>query len=96
MLFRSVILVTMTVVAYADEQDDIVLRCRKQMGEYGSAMTKACVDQDIEAMNALNTYPSEAKPFIVRCKKQMASYGWALTQACVDQDMDAEKSLEKY
>jgi antitoxin component YwqK of YwqJK toxin-antitoxin module len=35
---------------------EIISRCRKQMGEYGAAMVKACVDQDIEAEKALQKY----------------------------------------
>jgi mannitol-specific phosphotransferase system IIBC component len=34
----------------------LISRCRSTMGEYGSAMVKACVDQDIEAENALRKY----------------------------------------
>ncbi|MBK8814059.1 MAG: toxin-antitoxin system YwqK family antitoxin [Methylococcaceae bacterium] len=35
---------------------EIIQRCRSSMGEYGSAMVKACVDQDIEAEKALRKY----------------------------------------
>ena len=35
---------------------EIIARCRTQMGEYGAAMVKACVDRDIEAENALQKY----------------------------------------
>lgn len=39
-----------------DLTQEIIKRCRSQMGEYGSTMVKACVDQDIEAEKALNRY----------------------------------------
>jgi len=35
---------------------EIINRCRTQMGEYGAAMVKACIDQDIEAEKALLKY----------------------------------------
>jgi len=75
---------------------EIVERCRAQMGLYGSAMVKACVDQDIEALNALNSYPSEYAGIVSRCRKQMLKYGHAMVKACADQDIEAEKALGSY
>ena len=92
----GIILLVASLSAHADVRDEIISRCRSSMGEYGSAMVKACVDQDIEAINALAAYPEKAKPFIARCQKQMNQYGWAMIKACVDQDIDAEKSLGGY
>ena len=66
------------------------------MGEYGSVMVKACVDQDIEAANSLASYPPKARPFIARCYGQMSKYGWSMVKACADQDIEAEKSLGGY
>jgi hypothetical protein len=45
---------------------ELISRCRSTMGEYGSAIVKACVDQDIEAENALRNYQPipVAKPVI--------------------------------
>lgn len=80
----------------AGEREDIIARCRAQMGEYGSAMVKACADQDIEALNALAGYPEQAKPFIARCLRQMSEYGWSMVKACADQDIGAEKALGGY
>lgn len=82
--------------SFAGEREDIIARCRAQMGEYGSAIVKACVDQDIEALNALASYPEKAKPFIDRCRRQMAEYGWAIVKACTDQDIEAEIALGGY
>lgn len=82
--------------SFAGEREDIISHCRSQMGEYGSAMVKACVDQDIEALNTLVSYPDKAKPFISRCRRDMAEYGWAMVKACTDQDIEAEKSLGGY
>lgn len=101
MKHRSTILVA-TVMSVASttlmagEREDIIARCRAQMGEYGSAMVKACADQDIEALNALAGYPEKAKPFIARCHRQMSEYGWSMVKACADQDIEAEKALGGY
>lgn len=45
-------------ISYAEKNlmQEIIARCRTQMGEYGAAMVKACVDQDIKAENALRQY----------------------------------------
>ena len=82
--------------SFAGEREEIISRCRTQMGEYGSAMVKACADQDTEALNALASYPEKAKPFIARCNRQMSEYGWAMVKACTDQDIEAEKALGGY
>ena len=43
------VMLTQPLLARADLKDDVIGRCRKQMGEYGAAMVKACVDQDLAA-----------------------------------------------
>lgn len=80
----------------AGAKEEIISRCRSQMSEYGSAMVKACVDQDIQAANALSKYPSKARPIIARCHEQMIEYGWAMVKACADQDIKAENELANY
>lgn len=80
----------------AGVKDDIIARCREQMGEYGAAMVKACADQDIEALRALNNYPNEYGSIIARCYRQMKEYGYAMVKACADQDIEAEKALQNY
>ena len=76
-----------------DERNAVISRCRAQMGEYGSAMVKACVDQDMAAYEALQTYPDDRASFIDRCAKQMGKYGWSMVKACADQDIEAERAL---
>lgn len=71
----------------------IIARCRAEMGTYGSAMVKACVDEDVEALRRLNTYPQDQRPFIERCRGEMGRYGWAMVKACADEDIEAEKAL---
>lgn len=66
------------------------------MGEYGAAMVKACVDQDMAAWRALARYPDKHKGIVRRCTRQMGAYGWAMVKACADQDIEAEEALESY
>ena len=77
------------------EKETIISRCRTQMGGYGSAMVKACVDQDITAYEEVADYPDSLTEFIYRCKKQMGDYGWAMVKACADQDSAAERALSE-
>ena len=76
-----------------DERKVVIARCRTQMGEYGSAMVKACVDQDMAAYEALQAYPDDHAPFIERCVRHMGEYGWSMVKACADQDIEAERAL---
>ena len=39
-----------------DIKSEIINRWRNDMGEYGAMMVKACVDQDVEAGDALDRY----------------------------------------
>lgn len=73
--------------------DDVMRRCRSQMGPYGSSMVKACVDQDMEAHKDLQRYPAAHATIVDRCKLQMRSYGWSMVKACADQDIEAERAL---
>jgi hypothetical protein len=82
--------------ANADVTQEIIMRCRTQMQEYGSAMVKACVDQDIAALRALNGYPTEHQAIVSRCYRQMKDYGYAMVKACADQDIQAEEALKTY
>ena len=77
------------------EKEIIISRCRTQMGGYGSAMVKACVDRDIAAYEEVTDYPDSLTAFIARCKRQMGEYGWAMVKACADRDIAAERALGK-
>ena len=79
-------------VALDSVRSSVIARCREAMGDYGAAMVKACVDQDLAAYVALARY-SGHEAEINRCRRDMESYGWAMVKACVDQDVEAEKSL---
>ena len=77
------------------EKDIIISRCREEMGGFGSAMVKICVDQDIAAYEELVTYPDSHTTFITRCVKEMGDYGWQMVKHCADQDIAAERALRK-
>lgn len=75
------------------EREKIIERCRKEMGEYGSAMVKYCAEEDIAAYRALQRYPVEHSPFVERCIGEMGPYGWSMVKYCADEDIEAERAL---
>lgn len=79
----------------SDARDQVIERCRRDMGEYGSAMVKACVDQDLAAFRSLQEYPSEHRAILARCFRDMGEYGPAMVKACADQDIAAEEALRR-
>jgi hypothetical protein len=82
--------------ATAEVKKEIISRCRNQMQQYGAAMVKACVDQDLEAFQDLQSYPKEYQQIIDRCSHTMKQYGYSMVKACADQDIEAEKALSHY
>ena len=76
-------------------RESIIARCRSQMEAIGGAsMVRFCVDEDIAAYNALQTYGSEWRNVINRCRSQMLSIGgWSMVRFCADEDIAAERSL---
>ncbi|MDD5321305.1 MAG: hypothetical protein PHD43_11960 [Methylococcales bacterium] len=75
---------------------EIKNRCQTQMGDYGAAMVKACVDQDLEALQALGPYMEKYEAIVTRCLTQMIEHGYSMVKACADQDIEAEDALSKY
>jgi hypothetical protein len=84
--------------AFADGnvKTEIIERCKKQMGEYGASMVKACVDQDLDAVNGIDNFPDKYSNIVARCMKQMRQYGFSMVKACADQDIEAEEALSNY
>ena len=70
-------------------RDDIIERCQRQMGSYGPAMVKGCVDMDLEAHTALARYPAMHKSIVERCSRQMRGYGRA------DMDFESARALDR-
>ena len=79
----------------AEARDEVIERCRRDMGEFGSAMVKACVDQDLTALRSLQKYPLEHEPILERCLRDMGEFGPAMVKACADQDIAAEEALRR-
>ena len=52
------------------EHDNITSRCRTQMMQYGNVAVSHCIDIDMAAYEALQTYSDEHSPFIKRCRRQ--------------------------
>lgn len=91
-------IVTAPITTFADDgiKKEIIDRCRSQMDQYGASMVKACVDHDIEAVNAITKYPDTNKQIVDRCMSQMRQYGFSMVKACADRDIEAEKALSNY
>ena len=86
---------TSAAVERAKIRDEVIERCQRQMGSYGPAMVKGCVDMDLEAHAVLAGYPSKHKAIVDRCTRQMKSHGWSMVQGCTDMDIEAVRALER-
>lgn len=75
---------------------DIIERCKTDANQYGSALVKACVDQDIKAYKALQKYDTQHSATIKRCKVDGLDFGWFVVKACIDQDIKAQRALDNY
>ena len=75
----------------SDERSLIIARCLSQTGEFGSAMTRRCVEQDLAAYEALLAYPETCASFVVHCAKRLGQHGWGMVKICVDKDIEAEQ-----
>ena len=81
------------VEATSDERSMVIARCLSQTGEFGSAMTRVCIEQDLASYEALLAYPEECASFVVRCAKRLGQHGWGMVKICVDKDIEAEGAL---
>ena len=76
----------------SDERSKIIAGCLSQMGEFGTAMTRACVEQDLAAYEALLAYPEPCASLVVRCAKQLGQHGWGTVKICVDKGIESERA----
>lgn len=76
----------------SDERSRIITGCLSQMGEFGSAMTRACAERDLSAYQALLAYPEACAPFVVRCARKVGQHGWGMVKICVDKDIGSERT----
>ena len=75
----------------SEERSLIIARCLSQTGEFGSAMARVCVQQDLASYEALLAYPEACGSVVVRCAKQLGQHGWGMVKICVDKDIEAER-----
>ena len=75
----------------SDERSLIIARCLAQTGEFGSSMTRTCVEQDLAAYRAVLAYPEACASVVVRCAKRLGQHGWGMVKICVDKDIEAER-----
>ena len=75
----------------SDERSLIIARCLSQTGEFGSAMTRMCIEQDLAAYKALLAYPEACASVVVHCAKRLGQHGWGMVKICVDKDIEAER-----
>ena len=95
-LFATAMLLLPFPVTWAEQTDEVVDRCLYHMGEFGTAMVQACVDQELSAARALSQYPEEVKEIVARCTRHMQKNGWSMVKACADQDIEAAAALAGY
>ena len=77
-----------------DERSKIINRCLAQAGEFGTAVVRACAEQDLASYEALLAYPEACAPFVVRCAKRVGQHSWGMVKICVDRDIGAEQGSE--
>lgn len=82
--------------AQADRTDAAYDRCVNEVGEFGNAMVQNCIEYEIAAARALESYPPAAKEAIAWCSGRLQARGWQMVQVCVDNEMHAADALEKY
>ena len=95
-LSLSVLLLIFSVAARADIHEDAVNRCMGEVGEFGDAMVRTCVEQEVSAAKALASYPREARETVARCTERLQGRGWSLVKMCVDRDVEADAALAAY
>jgi SepF-like predicted cell division protein (DUF552 family) len=83
------------VVAQGTDAAEIIEACRERVGHLGANVVKACVNMDMEAMDALSTYPEGAQGIISACQERVGDLGWNVVKACADMDLEAERELQE-
>ena len=77
-----------------DVTQEIIARCRTEWPDE-AVMVKHCVDQDLAALRALDTYPEEHQPIITRCLQEWSGE-YKMVKHCADQNIEAEEALSRY
>ena len=77
-------------------KEQVISRCKVEMGEYGAAMIKACVDMDVEAYSRLQSLKASHADAVGRCEAEMGEYGFAMIESCAKMDIEAAEALSQY
>lgn len=86
-----------TTCAIANESlSESKARCKKDMGQYGASMVKACIDQDMAVIGKINKYAESHPSLTGRCMRDMRVYGFSMVHACIKQDVDAQEAIDNY
>ncbi|MFM4647557.1 hypothetical protein [Aeromonas bivalvium] len=90
----SLLLLASSVFAISDtEKSSVIERCKGQMNQYGATMVKACVDQDLEAYEQLQTNYRPHEKIVKFCTKTTKQFGWNMVKACSDQNIEARQAI---
>jgi len=92
----SSLLLIVSAAARADVHEDAVNRCMSEVGEFGDAMVRTCVEQEVSAAKALASYPRETREAVARCTERLQGRGWSVVKVCVDRDVEADAALAAY
>lgn len=74
------------VMQYPEQYKPIVNRCRLK-NEYGWSEVKKCIDKDIEAQAALESYGADKEYLITACDADFRHRGFVAVKACVDRKL---------
>jgi hypothetical protein len=76
---------------YPDSVRNIVARC-SQRWEPDWILAKRCIDRDVAAAAALESYAKDHGPILDWCREKFGELGDARVQRCVEQAIEAAKS----
>jgi formate-dependent phosphoribosylglycinamide formyltransferase (GAR transformylase) len=83
-------------MAFAENlAEEVGTRCQAQMGGYGVATVKLCIEKDMEAFVALSKYPEQNKKIVDDCYALLRNHGYAIVKTCVDQDIQTASAVSK-
>lgn len=91
----ATMLLMVSSVNWADENDDIVNGCNFSNAEFGTVAIQICIKDNQAARAAVLQYPNEVKDIVARCARG-SEKGWSMVKQCIDNDIEAEAALANY
>ncbi len=87
-MFVGACLAAITATGWAAQEpvvttDLVVGRCQDQYAEFGIELVRACIREDLAAVEALNAYPPADRPRIDACILRDLPKGWTVVRDCV-------------